>query len=312
MIVDLDGGTGSGASSGSGRGGVASAGVVVILFGEVAGLSVDTAVLGESEAETVVVPAAREEKEREAGDDDEQDIEDTVPDEALGDTDQVAAISTSPSDGVEEPEQVDPAGEGRVVLRGVKTASVLGAIGKGVHGESKVGHCAESEETPLVVGAGVGADEVADDPDPREEDLVEDGGPRDTAQQAEGDDNNGEEDDPADILGPEDLANETLGDMVCLRHRRPAEISSLSEIDDTANQESRDEQVVEDLLASLCCPDESEKHQLVAVSHQLVLKTAGGVFCCGGNLRSTRGTELLPPITSRSRAQTVVGYLLEG
>jgi hypothetical protein len=52
----------------------------------------------------------------------------------------------------------------------------------------------------------------------------------------------------------------------------------LSEIDDTANQESRDEQVVEDLLASLCCPDESEKYQLVAVSHQLVLKTAVGVF----------------------------------
>lgn len=255
----LDGG----ASSGSGRGGVASAGGVVLLLGEVAGLGVHTTVLGEGKAETVVVPAAREDEEHEGGDDDEKDIEDTVPDEALGDANVVGTISASPSDGIEEPKQVDPASQGRVVLGGLEATSVLAAVHKGVHGESKVGHGAEDEETPLVVGTSVGADEVADDPDPGEEDLVEDGGPGDTAQQAKGNDDDREEDNPADILGPEDLPNETPSDIVCLRNTRPTEISSLGEVDDTANQESRDEQVVENLLAGLCGPDESEEYQLL-------------------------------------------------
>lgn len=226
-------------------------------------MRVDTTVLGEGKTKAVIIPAAGQEEEGEGSDRDEHEIEDTEPDEARGDTNVVAAVGKGPGDGVEEPEEVDPAGEGGVVLGSLETARAETPVAEGVESESQPGHGAEDEEAPLVVGAGVGADEVADDPDPGEDDLVEDGGPGDAAQQAQGDDDDGEEDDPADILGPEDLPEDAVLVMVCLRDDRPAEIRGMGEVDDGADQESRDEEVVEDLLAGFRYPDESEECELM-------------------------------------------------
>lgn len=46
-------------------------------------------------------------------------------------------------------------------------------------------------------------------PHPRQEDIIDNGSPRDTAQETEGSDDDGKADDPVDVLRPEDLSRES-------------------------------------------------------------------------------------------------------
>lgn len=249
--LDCGGGSWSGGRSSS-RG---------VLLGEGAGLLVDTAVLREGNVEAVVIPAAGEDQEGPRGDGDEQEVENTVEDERRRDANVVAAVRDTPGNGVQEPEEVDPAGKERVVAGDAQALGADGAVAEGVHGEEDPGGSAECVEAPLVVGGGESADEVGDDPDPGQEDLVDDGGPGDAAQQAEGDDQDGELDDPEDILRPENLPVAVV-DVVCCGDDLPPKVGSLCEVDDGASSESNDEEVVEDAFTTTGKPDEAGNDKL--------------------------------------------------
>lgn len=233
-------------------------------------LLVDTAILGEGNVKAIVVPAAGKNHEDPGSDRDHAEIEDTEPDEGPGDANAIAAVAKAPGDGIEQPEEVDPARQHRVVAGNTQALGANGAVTEGVDGESEPGHGAENEEAPLVVGGGKGADEVGDDPNPGSNNLVGDGGPRDAAEQTQCDDDDGELNYPEDIFGPEDLAGTVL-DIVCLWDDSPCEIGGLGEVDDGADGESSDEEVVEDAFTATRNPDESKhgklKDRLAYVSH---------------------------------------------
>jgi len=202
----------------------------------------DAAVLSESNVESIVVPAAGEGNEGKRSDGDSEKVKNAEEDEAGSDADDVAAVADAPGDRVQEPEEVNPAGEHGVVAADADAAGGAHAAVQGRVGEDEVGNEAEGKEAPLVVAAGVGGDEVADDPDPGEGDVEGDGGPGDAGEDAHGDDESRERDNPEDILGPEDLAEETIvADVVGLLDEIPGEVRGHGIVGDQANQVGDDE-----------------------------------------------------------------------
>ncbi len=239
------------ASGGSGSG----------LLGEVAG-DADAAVLGEGDVELAVVPVAREDEEGVGQNGHGEHVEDAEEDEAAGDGDLVAAVAETEGDGVQQPEQVLPAGEQQVVALDADAAGAGGALSQGASGQQDPGDGAKGIEAPLVVGGGEGRHEVGDDPSPRQEDVEDDGGPRDARQQAQRQDDGGERHDPVDVLAVEDLAGGTVVGDVGLADDQEAEIRGLGEVGDGADQEGDGVQVVEDLLAGAGDEGEAEEDNL--------------------------------------------------
>lgn len=156
----------------------------------------DAAVLGEGNIEAIVVPAAAEDDKGVAESGDEEDVENAKEDHALGDTNDIAAVRDTPGNGIEEPQEVGPAREHRVIAVDTNTVSRAAGAEQGLKSEEDVGKSGKGKETPLVVGRNIGGDEVTDDPDPREEDVENDGSPRDAGEDAHGEDSRGERDDP--------------------------------------------------------------------------------------------------------------------
>lgn len=208
----------------------------------------DPAVLSEGDVETTIVPTAGEEDDSKGEADDQEEIEDTEPDEGRGDTDDIAAVRKTPGDGIDEPEEVGVAREHGVVPADADAGGAPHAVLESRQSQEYVGEDAKGKEAPLVVGAGVGGDEIRDDPDPREEYVEEDGGPGDAGENTEGDDNGWEGDNPEDILGPEDLSVDAVGSAVCLGDEVPAEIRGHGEVADEADEGGDDEEVVEEAL----------------------------------------------------------------
>lgn len=245
---------------GSSDAGVVTGGGVLLGVGTGDG---DTAVLGEGDVEAVVVPAAAEEDKGVAESGDEDNIEDTEEDHALGNTNNVAAVRDTPGNGVEEPEEVGPAREHHVVL--VDTNAVGRATGAehGLEGEEHVGKSSESKEAPLVVGRNIGGDEIADDPDPGEEDVEDDGGPRDAGENAESEDGGRERDNPEDILGPEDLAGRTMRtDLVPLADNIPGEVSRHGKVGKGSHEVGDNPDVVPEAFTAAGLELESKKDEL--------------------------------------------------
>lgn len=63
-----------------------------------------------TQVQLAVVPSAGEEEERKGQDGDEEHIQNAEEDESGGDADAVATVGETECDGVQEPEQVHPAG----------------------------------------------------------------------------------------------------------------------------------------------------------------------------------------------------------
>jgi hypothetical protein len=210
---------------------------------------VDAAVLGEGDVKPAVVPLAGEGQEDKAEERNQEHVQDAEEDEVGSDGDLVTTIRETPGDRVEQPEQIDPAAEEGVIADEADALGANGALVSGVDCQDDPGDGAESEESPLVVGGGVGTDKVADDPGPGEEDIVGDGGPRDARQQAHGQDDAGEGNDPVDVLGEEDLAAVTVVKLVGGGDDRPAKIRGHGEVADGADEQGNGKDVVEDFLA---------------------------------------------------------------
>lgn len=222
-----------------------------MLLGEGALGGPDAAVLGEGDVQAVVVPPAGEDEEGDGQDGHEEDVEDAEVDEAGGDADDVAGVGDAEGDGVVEPEEVGPGGQGEVVGAGgadVEAAEAAAALEEGAEGQEGPGEGAEGVEAPLVGGGGVGREEVGQDPGPGQGDVVADGSPRDAGDEAEGDGHDGERHDPVDKLGEEDLAVTVLG-LVDLGDHIPCEVRGEGVVGDGTGEESDGEEVVEDLLA---------------------------------------------------------------
>jgi hypothetical protein len=236
-----------------------------LLLWEVSGLS-NAAVLGEVKVELAVVPLGGQADGGEGQEGNHKNIEDAEEDEARGDGDLVAAVRQAEGNGVQEPEEVQPAGQGQVVPGNADAGGANTALGKGAQGEEKVGGGAEGVEAPLVVGGGVGGDEVRHDPGPGEEDIEDNGGPGDAAEEAERDDDSGEGDDPVDVLGEEYLAGEALVEAVGLVDHGPAKVGRLGEVGDGADQEGDGEEIMEDLLTGLGLEAEGREDDLLSRS----------------------------------------------
>lgn len=224
----------------------------------------DTTVLSEGNVEAVVVPAAAEEDKGIAESGDKDDVEDAKEDHALGDTNDVAAVRDTPGNGVEEPEKIGPAREHHVVA--VDTDAVGRAAGaeQGLESEEHVGKSSESKEAPLVVGRNIGGDEIANDPNPREEDVEDDGGPRDAGEDAEGENGSRERDNPEDILGPEDLAGRTVGtDLVPLADHIPGEVSRHGKVCEGSHEVGNDPDVMPEAFTAAGLELESKKDELL-------------------------------------------------
>lgn len=197
----------------------------------------DTAVLSEGNVEAVVVPAAAEEDKGVAESGDEENIKNAEEDHALGDTNDIAAVRDTPGNGIEEPEKVGPAREHHVVAVDTNTVGRASGAEHGLEGKEDVGKGSKGEEAPLVVGRNIGGNEIANDPDPGEEDVEDDGGPRDAGEDSEGEDGGGEGDNPKNVLGPEDLAGRTMAtDLVPLGHNIPGEVSRHSEVGEGSHE----------------------------------------------------------------------------
>lgn len=205
----------------------------------------DTAVLSEGNVEAVVVPAAAEEDKGVAESGDEDNIENTEEDHALGDTNDIAAVRDTPGNGIEEPEKVGPAREHHVVAVDTNTVGRPTGTEHGLEGKEHVGEGSKGEEAPLVVGRNIGGDEIANDPDPGEEDVEDDSGPRNAREDAKGEDSGGERDNPKDVLGPEDLAGRTMAtDLVPLGDHIPGEVSRHSKVGEGSHEVGDDPDVV--------------------------------------------------------------------
>jgi hypothetical protein len=130
------------------------------LFGVDTTSGADTAILREVQVHTAIVPAAGEEQDSRSSTEQQKHIENTKEDEALGDTDDVAAVRDGKGDGVQEPEEVDEAGQDGVVAADLE-AQGMGAAGEeSLEGEEDVGKGAKGVESPLVTGGRVGRAEV--------------------------------------------------------------------------------------------------------------------------------------------------------
>ena len=225
----------------------------------------DTAVLSEGNVEAVVVPAAAKEDKGVAESSDEDDIENTEEDHALGNTNDVAAVRDTPGNGVEEPEKVGPAREHHVVAVDTDTVGRAAGAEHGLESEEHVGKSSESKEAPLVVGRNIGGHEIADDPDPGEEDVEDDGGPRDAGEDAQSEDGGRERDDPEDILGPEDLAGRTMAtDLVPLADKIPSEVSRHGKVGEGSHEVGDNPDVVPDTFTAAGLELESKKDELLA------------------------------------------------
>jgi len=258
-----------------------------------AGVDRDAAVLSEGNVETAIVPAAGEEDDGKGEADNQKEVEDAEPDHGTGDADDVAAVRETPGDGIDEPEKVGVAREHGVVPADADAGGAPHAVLESRKSQEYVGEDAKGKEAPLVVGAGVGRDEVGDDPDPREEHVEEDGGPGDAGENTEGDDNGREGDDPEDILWPEDLTVDAVGSAVCLGDEIPAEIRGHGEVADEADKGGDDEEVVEEALtgsgAELVGEEGEESYakdggdgvKPVGATTAQVLHTRGGVCAQG-------------------------------
>lgn len=139
-------------------------------------------------------------------------------------------------------------------------------MGEGDHQEEDVRQLAEGEEAPLVVGAGVGCEEVAEDPDPAEGDVVEDCGPGDAGEDTQGQDDGGEGDHPVYVLGEEDLAGGAVaGDVQRGRDQRPGKVGRHGVVGHEACETGDDEDVVEETLACAGAEGQGEEDELVEV-----------------------------------------------
>lgn len=125
---------------------------------------VDAAVAGEGDVQLAVVPLAGEDDEDEGQDGHQQHVQDAEEDVAGRDADAVAAVRQTPGDGVQEPQEVDPARQEGVVSGNLDAPSRDCAAEESADGEKDPGSRAEGEETPLVLGGREGGDEVRDNP----------------------------------------------------------------------------------------------------------------------------------------------------
>lgn len=166
----------------------------------------NAAVLSKVEVQGVVVPLPGQHEEEHGAEGDHENVQDAEEDEVRGDANLVAALRDTKGDGVEQPQEVEVAGENEVVARSTDALGADDALGEGRGGHGEIGDGAEDEETPLVDGRRIGGNEVADDPDPGEEDLPGDGGPGRVGYKSEEYVDDGERDDPVDVLVEEDLA----------------------------------------------------------------------------------------------------------
>lgn len=224
----------------------------------------DTAVLSEGNVEAVVVPAAAEEDKGVAESCDENNIENTEEDHALGDTDDVTTVRDTPGNGVQEPEKVGPAREHHVVAVDTNAVGRAASTEHGLKGEEHVGEGSKGEEAPLVVGRNIGSNEIANDPDPGEEDVEDNGGPRDAGEDAESEDSSGERDNPKNILGPEDLAGRTMAtDLVRLGDNIPGEVSRHSKVGDGSHEVGDNPDVVPEAFTAAGLELESKKDESV-------------------------------------------------
>lgn len=126
--------------------------------------SMNAAVLGKVHVEVSIIPFSGQEQESKGKAGDQEKVENAKEDETLGGANAVTAIGQAPSDGIEEPEQIEVAGEKKVVSAGSEAASRSTAKVKSLDSEKKPGNGAPGEETPLVVGLSVCTAEVRDDP----------------------------------------------------------------------------------------------------------------------------------------------------
>lgn len=115
--------------------------------------------------QVVVIPLPAQEQERKRHDGQHEYIQNAVEDEALGDADDVASVGDGPRDGVQHPEEIEPAGEEGVVAVGRVEARGRGAAApERLRGEEEPEGGAEGVEAPFVAGGRVGTDEIGDDP----------------------------------------------------------------------------------------------------------------------------------------------------
>lgn len=223
-------------------------------------------VLREMKIHTAIVPPACEDEESNGRAAEQQQVQNTEKDHALGHADDVAAVGDGEGDGVEQPEEIDKAGEHGVVAADLDVvgavAVVVGRGGvagglaeggaacpEGLESKEEVGGGAEGVETPFVASSRVGGAEVRDDPDPSKEDVEQDGRPAHTADESQGNDDNGEGNDPEDVLGEEDLVRQGGAPVERCWDDRVGETRGHGKVGDGADEEGDGEEVVEDLLA---------------------------------------------------------------
>lgn len=85
-------------------------------------------------------------------------------------------------------------------------------------------------------------------PDPRQEDVEEDGRPAHAAYKPKSDDDGGEGNDPEDILGKENLVRCSARNMKVGRNNRVRDARGHREVGDGSDKQSDGEDVVEDLF----------------------------------------------------------------
>lgn len=178
------------------------------LLREVSALG-NAAVLREVEVQGVIVPLPGQQQEEDGAAGNHENVQNTKEDEVRGDTDGVTTLRDTKCNRVQKPEEVEIPGEDPVVSLSAHALRPDTTLGERRRRHDEVGDGAEDEEAPLVDGRGVGRDEVADDPDPGEKDVPDDGGPGRVGDEAQEDIDDGEGDDPVDVLVKEDLSRGT-------------------------------------------------------------------------------------------------------
>lgn len=209
----------------------------------------DTTVLSEVQVHATIVPLAGENQETNGSAQDEKQVEDAKEDEALGDANDIATIRDGEGDGVQKPEEVNIARQGVMVTTDVSTTSVSSAGPQRLEGKEEVGDGAEGVETPLVSSLSVGRAEVGNDPDPRKEDVEEDGRPAHATNKPKSYDDDGKGDDPEDVLCEKDLICSSVVDMKVLPDDVVGKTRGHCVVSDGTDEKGDGEEVVEDLLA---------------------------------------------------------------
>lgn len=246
-----------------GRGRVAGGGVsegTAVLLGVGAIIATDSAVLGEVQVETAIVPPAGQGDGCEGNDGDEEEIEDTEINKHGRHANDVSTVADAEGDNVIEPEEVGPAGQKQIIPSDAGAGGARPAVSEGTDGQDKPGEGAKSEEAPLVVAGRERRDEIGDDPDPGQDDIVHDAGPGCGREQTQGDDDDWEGDHPENVLGPEDLSGEPVAPLGLL-DQTPGQVGSLGVVDDGTSQKGNGEEVMEDALAMAGPDGEDEEGQ---------------------------------------------------